>query len=143
MGNIQLNDKMSKETLQRVKQNDTTLTELQILCEDTISLRRHSSGRFAKGDFTQLGTYVGDNTSIIRLFCQEVNIGKFCDGLRRNSSIRQLVIRCSDGLRGDGTYDEHQRNPIASGGAIHEILKVYQENNNLVYLQIQHLLLQN
>ena len=75
----------SKETLQRVKQNDTTLKELQI-CEDMISFNRHhrnrhhGSGQFAKGDFTQLGAYVGKNTNLIRLFCEEVDIGKFCDG---------------------------------------------------------------
>lgn len=112
------------------------MTELQI-CRYTIKINRHhSSGQFAKGDFTQLGAYVGDNTTLIRLFCQEVNIGKFCDGLRLNSSISQLVIRCS-------AIYTHQTNPIASDGAIHEILNVYQENNNLVYLQIEHLLLQD
>jgi len=131
----------SKETLQRIKQNDTTLTELQI-CRYTIKINRHhSSGQFAKGDFTQLGAYVGDNTSLTRLVCEEVNIGKFCDGLRRNSSIRQLVIGCSDGV--DDVTSEVRRNPIASDDAIHEILNVYQENNNLVYLEIRHLLLQN
>ena len=137
MSNIQLNDERSNNTLQRVQKNDTTLTELQIVCRYAIRLNsHHGCGQFAKGDFTQLGTYVGDNTSLIRLFCEEVNIGKFCDGLRRNSSIRQLVIGCP------AIYTP-QRNPIASDGAIHEILNVYQENNNLVHLQIEHLLLQD
>jgi len=126
MNNIQ--EEMSKKTLQRVKQNDTTLKGLE-LCDDIISFRTGERlGQFAKGDYDVLGAYVGKNTNLKQLHCGEISggIANFCDGLRLNTSIKALVINVNN-------VDD-----IVDGGVLQKILEAYQENDNLTFLSIIH-----
>ena len=82
------------------------------------------------GDFSQLGAFIGQNTNLTMLdvaWIQYVDeafdvttIIEFFEGIRRNTSIHKLRLRSCNIVI----------------GVIHEILRVYQENNNLTDLDI-------
>ena len=81
-------------------------------------------------DYSRLGELIGENTHLRRLEVEfsddeddydngheitlDVTHTAFFDGLKRNSSIHELALRCSD---------------QSIGGVIYEILKAYQANN--------------
>ena len=102
------------ETLRRAEQNDSTLTKLWIGDED----------------FSRLGGCIGENT---HLEIMDITFGGaisnvlrergFFEGVKRNTSI------CSLSLNRIGPSQVE---------AFREILKVYQENNNLTQLCIHH-----
>ena len=128
-------DERSQETLHRVEQNDATLTTLMI---GTILTRANGGeeeevGAFSSrhgGDFSQLGAFIGQNTNLTMLdiaLVQYVDeafdvttISEFFEGIRRNTSIHKLRLTSCNIVT----------------GVIHEILRVYQENNNLTHLDI-------
>ena len=146
-------DEESKKTLLRIEQNDDSFTTLWIghayssiyNDDDDDSDNNNNKGRFMSSDgndFLRLGTSIAKNAHItkIQVNIQSLpvnnidmmgwsisNIGSdfytrgFCDGLRQNTSINELILHSS------GSFME---------GLRHEILKVYQENNNLTYLSI-------
>ena len=102
------------ETLRRAEQNDSTLTELWIGDED----------------FSRLGGCIGENT---HLEIMDITFGGtisnvlrergFFEGVKRNTSI------CSLSLNRIGPPQVE---------VIRELLKAYQENNNLTQLCIHH-----
>ena len=119
----------SPQTLRRVQENDDTLESLWI----GIDYNGDSNGGFnssSGSDFSTLGTCIGRNTHLTKLsvwmtdvVALDVTNSAFYDGLIRNSSIHKLTLYC-------GGYN------IIEGGVAHEILKAYQENNDLTYLCI-------
>jgi len=131
-------DDLSKETLQRVKENDPKLTTLYLY-----GSRSEVNGRFnsdVDGAYSQLGEYIlGQNTHIKIL---DVNSGydghihldggprsseddsdhEFYEGLKRNSSIQKLLLNFS--------YWPGSDIPL-------QLMKTYQYNNNLTHLHIE------
>ena len=115
--------------MRRVQENDDTLESLWI----GIDYNGDSNGGFnssSGSDFSTLGTCIGENTHLTKLsvwmtdvVALDVTNSAFYDGLIRNSSIHKLTLYC-------GGYN------IIEGGVAHEILKAYQENNDLTYLCI-------
>ena len=113
----------SQETLRRVTQNDPSLTELLLVGN---SLYDGDEDKFYSGssdDYSTLGTAIANNTYLKTLEVMSYNdlpLGianrVFYDGLRRNSSIHELMLR------------RDIRN--IAGGVGQEILQVYQENNS-------------
>ena len=119
------------DDLQRVEQNDATLTEFWLTS--------------ATNYYSRLGASIGHNTHLTTL-----NVGSaggiewsremkkrwnvadngFIDGLKRNTSIHDLRII-------------HVDNIYLTGGLVHEILNVYKENNHLTGLSISYSSLQN
>ena len=122
-------DSHSQETLRRVEENDAELTELRI-CEAS------RDGVFIStdgADFSRLGAAIGKNTHLQRLAVHAVALGvtnnEFYEGLKQNSSIHNLALRC-------------QISNIA-GGVGQKMLEAYQQNNNLTLLHINVAGLQN
>ena len=115
----------SQATLLRIEQNDDRMTTLRISdstfyvddSTNTVGLFNSRVG----SDYSRLGESIGENTHLTRLEF-ELNddhrgheiTSAFFDGLKRNSSIHELALRCY-----------HQ----SIGGVIYEILKAYQANN--------------
>ena len=121
----------SEETLCRVEQNDDEVTELWIGYPNI-------DGEFLSsdaGDYSRLGAAIGNNTHLTKLWITlndedplDTANTEFFNGLKRNSSIKNLALHC--------------RNHV--GGIGHEILKVYQKiNNNLTCLSIYEAVLDN
>ena len=113
-------DRSSEETLLSIQQNDPTLTSLSI-----------GEGGFYSGDagdFSLLGSAISRNTRLTSLGVDytDKDVGMaldaegFIKGLKRNSSIRDLRIDC------------YGRNIDYAG----EILKAYEDKNNLTRLNI-------
>jgi len=129
-------DELSKETLQRIKENDPKLTTLYLY-----GSRSEVNGRFnsdVDGAYSQLGECIGQNTHIKIL---DVNSGydghihlddsdhEFYEGLKRNSSIQRLLLNFR--------YWRESHIPL-------QLMKAYQDNyNNLTHLHIEGLDLQN
>ena len=118
-------DSISQETLRRVESNDDTLTTLKIKnCNFDRNGRFNSSdGR----DFSTLDSSIGENTRMTKLvvvlnddIALDVTDRGFFEGIKRNSSISELVLNCEN----RGVVDE----------LVHEILKAYHTNNNLTRL---------
>ena len=115
-------DSHSQNTLDRVGQNDRTLTHLQL----GDKMIEFDSG--LSSDFSQLGAAIGQNTHLTELSyddssrLQSTN-EDFFDGLKRNTSIQDLII----------SIDNH-----SIGGVVHEILKAYQANNSHLALLYVH-----
>ena len=140
-------NRYSQETLRRVEQNDETLKELRMghfggVNDDGLYFSRDGN------DYSRLGAFIGENTHLTTLNVNVSDVASlslaqedFFEGIRRNSSIHDLWIYGGDGYE-DG---QTQRRSIIVGGVIHEILKVYQEENNsdLTYLRIIFCDLQN
>ena len=127
-------NRCNQRTLNRVEQNDETLKELRIGVGgvENIEAGLYFS-RDGNYDFSRLGASIGENTHLTSL---KINIADVCTinkdffrGLKQNSSIRDLQLVC--------------QNHSIVGGVIHEILKAYQENNNLSSLGIVRADLQN
>ena len=125
----------SHETLRRIEQNDAQFTELQMGYSD-------NDGRFISSDdsdYSRLGAAIGNNNHLKMLFVTldddeedvlDATNNEFFNGLKRNSSISDLLLDC--------------RNQTLVGGVGHEILKSYQHNNNnLTYLCITDAVLEN
>ena len=120
-------NELSNETLRRIEQNDDSL-ELLYLGSEIDSYISFNSN--VPSDFSRLGASIGNNTHLTQL---DIDISEipssavaeergFFDGLKRNTSIRDICVYC---------YDS-----IVVGGVVHEILTVYQEKNNLTSLRI-------
>ena len=119
-------DELSIETLRQIEQNDDILTHLY-LGEDYGEDGFYSN---VPRDFSRLGTSIWNNTHLTHL---NVDISEipmdvaeerdFFDGLKRNNSIHDLSLA-------HGVF--------VVGVVGHEILKVYQENNNLTSLHVHH-----
>ena len=114
--------------LRRVEENDETLTGLYIGDDGDI---------FSDSDYSQLlGAAIGENTHLKSLtvvldgITLNVTNREFYDGLKQNMSIYELYLDCRSA-----------RNIVSGVG--HEILKIYQENNNLTRLRIDYADLQN
>jgi len=115
-----------KEILKRVQENDPTLTELNIGRGGGIFFQRATSS-----DFSALGAAIRKNTNITKLAIgihglaieTQYDYGNsgFSTGLRKNSTIRELSIRCYG-------------NSIT--GAVSAVLQAFQTNNNLTKLEI-------
>ena len=125
-------DNHSQSTLRRIEQNDAGLSELWIA-------NFNFDGRFKSsdaGDYSRLGAAIGNNNHLTKLRVYGANQAldaantEFFDGIKRNSSISDLILQCS--------------NQTLIGGVEHEILKSYQKiNNNLTRLCIQYAVLDN
>jgi len=123
-------DSTSQETLQRISQNDHTLTMLFIDDHRNDRHNRGSTGIFnsrSRDDFSRLGKHIAKNEHLKRLRLHVNNIpalddsnGDFYNGLRQNSSIRDLLVW-------DGSLIE---------GVLYELLKVYQDNNRLTNIGV-------
>ena len=101
-------DEESKELLQRIKENDDNLTKLFIGNDTEYGYEESFIFNSSKGsDFTKLGQYIATNTYLEKLQIDiqslaNVNIRKgFYDGLRSNSTIQTLMLRCNYALLGD------------------------------------------
>ena len=110
-------DPSSLQTLRRVEENDATFTELYIGGMEITSFNSSNSR-----DFSHLGASIAQNTNVKTLsfnFVHNLDAmnDEFFDGLKYNSSIDELILNCD----GRGIV----------GGAIQELLEVYQENTNL------------
>ena len=124
----------SQRTLNRVEKNDETLKELRIGDFGGVNNDGVYFSRDGNYDFSRLGASIGENTHLASL---NINIADVCtinkkdffQGLKRNTSIHELQLVC--------------QNHSIVGGVIHEILKAYQENNNLTSLGIVRADLQN
>jgi len=119
-------DAVSERTLREIEQNESYRTTLRICNSDAKTFTSTSSD----GNFSMLGEAIAINSHLKYL---QVNIGDielkvtnrvFFDGLKSNSSIQGLQLHC-----------RHINVSIGSGVG-HQILKVYQENNNLTSLNI-------
>ena len=120
-------DEESRETLLRIKENHSGLTKLYIGndADDEYEIGSIFISNLGN-DFTTLGRCIGKNTHLNKL---EVNIQSlaniniprgFYNGLRRNSTIQTLMLRC-----------------IVLGYVGNEILRAYQENSSqLIKLDI-------
>jgi len=123
-----------QETLQRISQNDHTLTKLCIDVPRNNLYHQYNSivstGVFNSGsrdDFSQLGTSIAMNTHIKTLDISVLHATRvslrtgFYDGLRHNSSIQELMLRYTGNTLGD---------------VGNELLRVYQDNKRLIELNI-------
>ena len=126
-------DNNSQKTLRQIEQNDDQLTTLRIRSTllDGLFISSDAS------DYSRLGAAIGNNTHLTKLVVNpalttalDIANKEFFDGIKRNSSIRELVLHCG----------QH----ILVGGVEHEILKSYQKiNNNITRLYIKHAVLDN
>ena len=130
-------DPQSQETLRMVEENYDLLFKLQIggggpYCDADF----HSS---VGNDYSTLGAAIGNNTHLTKLTVNlygnslAVEDGGFYDGLKHNSSIREV------NLRGDIMLN----NNTIIGGVLHEVLKVYEENSHLTTISIRFCNLEN
>ena len=132
-------DEESKEVLRRIKENDYNTTRLHIMDEADVFHQEELVFNSSKSsDFTKLGQYIATNTHLHNL---EINIHSvaninirmgFYNGLRRNSTIQKLLLRCDN-------------NDNVLGDIGNETLRAYQDNSShLTQLKIlQANLLQN
>ena len=136
-------DSRSQETLRRIQENDDTLTELEI--GGNYYNGDSSNGGFnssSGNDFSTLGTYIRENTHLTKLHIGLSNVAldgannEFYEGLKRNTSIQRLSLNCRN-------LDVVSRIVQTSSGIVYQILKAYQENNNLSLLSITRADLQN
>jgi len=120
-----MNDDSSiQETLQRISQNDHTLTKLYIdvCCNDQLNcIGKFNSG--TRDDFSQLGSSIAMNTHIKTLYIDVSHVANsigtgFYDGLRHNSSIQNLMLR-------------YNGNNDTLGDMGNELMRVYQDNKRL------------
>ena len=118
-----MNDDSSiQETLQRVSQNDHTLTMLYIdvRCNDQLNcIGKFNSG--SQEDFSRLGSSIAMNTHIKTLYIDVLYSTRvsteFYDGLRHNSSIQKVMLRYTGNTLGD---------------VGNELMRVYQDNKRLI-----------
>ena len=103
-------DEESRETLSRIKENDDHLTKLYIGddLDDDDEFREGFTFKSNKvSDFTKLGQYIATNTRLDELQINiqsvaNINIRRgFYDGLRRNSTIQNLVLLHANDAFGD------------------------------------------
>ena len=133
----------SQETLRRIEQNDDQFTELQIGYSDI-------DGGFISSDYSRLGTAIGNNTHLTKLVFHadnecglDISNEEFFTGLKRNSSISNVTLKCNMNILIGGVEHEILRYALI-GGIGHEILKSYQKiNNNLIRLCITGAVLDN
>ena len=127
-------DSISQKTLRRIELNDDGLTELSLGYS-------YLNGGFVSSDasdYSRLGAAIGNNTHLTKLLVNlranqalDAANTEFFEGLKRNSSISELQLNCSN---------QH----ILVGGVEHEILKSYQKiSNNLTRLCIESSVLDN
>ena len=134
-------DRRSENTLHKIERNNATWTKLWI---GRIYVHNNSVGAFnssSSEEFSRLGAAIGDNTHLSTLIVADdfdnesaliVTNREFFDGLKQNTSIRELGLVCN----------YHSRSIV--GGVFHQILKAYQENNNhLTSIRIARTRLQN
>ena len=114
-------DERSVKTLQRIQENDPKLTELNIGRGGEVYILPTVS------DLSKLGAAISENTNITKLAFgidetakDDTNV-MFINGLKQNSSIKELHLRGYDSI----------------GRVGHEVLKVYQDNNHLTTLRIE------
>ena len=117
----------SQETLRKIENDKLAQLKIGSLPGGFVSTN--------SSDYTQLGTYIGENTHLKTLWVKNedsaldvANTG-FFDGLRRNTSIYWLELKCN--------------NREIVGTVIHEILNIYQEKNSIRFIVIYDALLQN
>ena len=128
-------DSNSQETLRRIEQNNAGLSLLWMGNSDF-------DGGFISSDasdYLRLGAAIGNNNHLTKLWMNlyanqalglDVANNEFFNGLKRNSSINNVILNCN----------QH----ILVGGIGHEILKSYQHNNNyLTCLYIRQAVLVN
>ena len=116
-------DNNIQNILRRVTQNDPSLTTLIL---DNNNIYGDDSFMFYSDngdDYSALGAAIANNTHLAKLeftlsddLPLTVANRAFYDGLKSNSSIHELILYC--------------RSLNIAGGVAHEILKIYQENNN-------------
>ena len=126
----------SERTLHRLEQNESTKTQLQIGGRQQLETGRTCWFNSRDGnDFSRLGAAIGENSHLTHLRFVLAGSGLdvayqgFYDGLKRNSSIYKLEINFN--------------HPVIEEGVGREILKAYQENNNLTEILINNTDLQN
>jgi len=127
-------DDGSRTTLNRLELNDSTLTELWIgetnHTEYQVNIGGFNSNN--EDDFSRLGTSISMNTHLTKLHIDfyaitalDMSIRGFFNGLMQNTSIKNLHLSCFG--RGGVVLLEF---------VICEILRIYQEKNNLNHLDI-------
>ena len=128
-------DEGSKETLNRLELNDSTLTELWIgetnHTEYKVNIGGFNSNN--EDDFSRLGTSISMNTHLTKLHIDfyaitalDMSNRGFFQGLIQNTSMNSLYLSCFG--RGGVVLEEF---------VICEILRIYQEKNNLTHLDIR------
>ena len=120
----------SRKTLSRIKKNDSTLDHLQIGRDDVGAGDIFHSYKW--DDFSKLGKALEKNTHVDLISLRaspglDKTNSIFYNGLKKNSSIRGLNLRCSH----SNALDEFI---WFDNEVVHEILRVYQQNNNLIHL---------
>ena len=147
MENMDKMYKITKETILRIKQNDSTLKQLRIGdTNDDDSDEDNNLTMFDMGCIrdSNIGTYVKENTHLkaLRLTGNLIfesqscaDHSEFYDGLKQNSSIHELSIR--------GKINNYPRRKDV-GGVVQDVLQVYQENNShLTCLDIRNVSFEN
>jgi len=128
-------NKRSRKTLRRLENNDSTLDIVQVGRDDFGAGDEYKFNSCNAKDISKLGKALGNNTHV-RFLSLEASHGLdetssvFYNGLKQNSSIRSLFLGCSHRNASDGKF------MWLDNEVVHEILRVYQQNNNLTYLSI-------
>ena len=121
-------DAFDRETLRRIEQNDNTVTKLTF---------GHAHNSIGIDHLSRLGASIGVNMHLQELEfdlsrCTSITDVDFFNGLKCNSSICKLILRC------------HGSRNLVDGGVGPELLRAYQENNShLTHLRLSHIGLQN
>lgn len=124
-------DEISQVTLGKVQQNSERFAILE-LGKYSMNMNSICMGQFnstESGDFCILGEAIGKNTCLttLQVALRPIELGttnqQFYNGLKRNSSINQLLVYC--------------RNESIAGGIGQEILQAYKENKNLRQIHIR------
>lgn len=130
-------DEESKEVLLRVKENHVNLVKLCIGDDVNDDFREGFTFSSSKAsDFTKLGQYIATNKHLTKLEINiqsivNINIRKgFYDGLRRNSTIQKLLLRCTNTLGdvGNDILSAYRRNSAHLTQL--EILQANLQHNN-------------
>ena len=135
------NNQQNADTLHRIQQNDASLQVLQVGCDIEINETPIGDGKFTvpcitgdSSEYSTLGEAVATNEHIKKLKVHvlghplDIEESGFFDGLKLNTSINNLELHCAEGV-GLASVSKF-------GRLAHEILKKYQENNNLTQLVI-------
>ena len=135
------NNQQNADTLHKIQQNDASLRVLQVGCDIERNEIPIGDGKFTvpcitgdSSEYSTLGAAVATNEHIKKLKVHvlghplDIEESGFFDGLKLNTSINNLELHCAEGV-GLASVSKF-------GRLAHEILKKYQENNNLTQLVI-------
>ena len=125
-----------EETLRKVEENDAGLKSLLIGGQFALCLQDRLFNSTNGDDFSRLGAAIAENTHLTSLvvnlsdtYALDVRNNELYEGIKSNSSIHKLILRCQNKNIASGR---------GAGGVANEILKAYQQNNNLTELSINY-----